>query len=1040
MKRNKVLFGLFAGVLALIGGTTSAQNKFYELGPSNVGGQVSSLVADKQDTVYSTIYAGATSGGLFLKSDNRETLQNFYASRGMDTSMAANLNMWHYVPYTVNGKEDVLPISAMIQGPDNTVFIGTGDMNYAYGRADKRMSTLGKGIYRFDPSEFTYKLIPGTRPSSLEDRFSAVYAIDYVYRDGKLYLYVASNAGLFRWQVSDGNESDWSRSPETIFDGPVQSLVVASQIKTAYFASGSNLYMIPDATAQNVQNINITSTCSAFGQPNSMLKIAVASSNPSYLYAMVVTGGVMQNIYLTRNMQNWTELATATVRPFTYTDGFSCGAITVDPAQPEHVILGGTSIYSGTGYVEGNRYQWMKTSQSEFDLNGGNYMQQVFTSSQFVHSGIHTMLPVYRPDQSQPGTKKLTYYIATNGGVYSTDDLYIYENINDGLNNLQINSIAVTADGSVISGANDNACPFIESRSAHDSATSTISWYDDGSIPGLNHSAIVLWKGTGGKVSASSLQQISPEKRRNIYVSDDAGDHGRAYRNYFNYADNQVWTINEAFTTSEPRGGGTEVGNIYTWETLNNTIFNDSVQVIFDTLGYVMRPKTDGSGYDSIRISGENFMFKAGDKLTVLSRGNSEYPFEYTFTQNHSVKKSLTVKNPIQARGIVIGTDGQTPTIHGVYYSWRVADFTKVNTGDDLYETHNLWARIFYTNAMLESEKNIRPYMATMSEDGRFVYIAVHNLVNDNTMLVRVKGFENVDFSLTAKKILGQLTDNRNNDESKMQYDTLHMANGSVWIPRHLSSMTVDGNSLILTFDGYDYSATAYSNIARVSNIDGVMSINEIASNNKTLPAFCAMVEDSTHNIYMGTTEGVSILNPATNQWSDYANISGIAVTSIVQQKANLQVRRHLGHNGIEEQRYLFAKTKWPRAIYFGTYGRGIFMDMTYVTDTVNEISDPDDYNHVGIPTVANIGNSSVSVYPNPVSGNAHISLNAAMAGKAQLRIYDLNGRLVLDRNLGHVAEGEQTFTVNTDRMNRGMYLVNVIIGGHTSATKMMVR
>ncbi|MBR4506250.1 MAG: T9SS type A sorting domain-containing protein, partial [Bacteroidales bacterium] len=57
-----------------------------------------------------------------------------------------------------------------------------------------------------------------------------------------------------------------------------------------------------------------------------------------------------------------------------------------------------------------------------------------------------------------------------------------------------------------------------------------------------------------------------------------------------------------------------------------------------------------------------------------------------------------------------------------------------------------------------------------------------------------------------------------------------------------------------------------------------------------------------------------------------------------------------------------------------------------------------------------------------------------------QLRIYDLNGRCVMDCPLGTVEAGEQTFTVNTDSMAKGMYLVNITISGRTAAAKMMVR
>ena len=82
----------------------------------------------------------------------------------------------------------------------------------------------------------------------------------------------------------------------------------------------------------------------------------------------------------------------------------------------------------------------------------------------------------------------------------------------------------------------------------------------------------------------------------------------------------------------------------------------------------------------------------------------------------------------------------------------------------------------------------------------------------------------------------------------------------------------------------------------------------------------------------------------------------------------------------------------------------------------------------------------SVSVYPNPVCGEAHLAVVSDIAANGTVRIYDLNGRCVVERQLGRVAEGENTYSISTEGLTKGMYLVNVIIGGYTSATKMMVR
>ena len=164
-------------------------------------------------------------------------------------------------------------------------------------------------------------------------------------------------------------------------------------------------------------------------------------------------------------------------------------------------------------------------------------------------------------------------------------------------------------------------------------------------------------------------------------------------------------------------------------------------------------------------------------------------------------------------------------------------------------------------------------------------------------------------------------------------------------------------------------------------------------------------------------------------------------MTAMCQQTRKLPVRHNITHTGITENKFAFAKTKWPRAIYFGTYGRGIFMDMQYVTDFTNEVVDSADYTPVvDIPTVYTVGVNKIHIYPNPVSTEAHLELNAAAAGNAELRVYDINGRLVMNNHMGYVAEGTHTFTLNTQGLDKGMYLINVIISGHTATAKMIVR
>lgn len=1052
MKSNKVLLGLFAGVMALIGGAAHAQvdTNFYEIGPDNIGGAVSCLVLDMNDASNTTIYAGAVSGGLFVRSDNEEFLQNLYTRQNRDVALAANQDIWHYVPYQENGVESVLPVNSLCQHPSGIILVGTGDNDYQIGSTDEPMSSLGRGIFRFNPTTLEFAIVPGTKPDVASDRFAAVRDIEMYVNNNVAYIYVVTNTGLYRWVINGDitDDSKWTNC-ETIFEGAVDQMLVVQSLKMAYFTVGNQLYMISDITMANPYCANISSSNPAFGGTNVAIKLAVAPSDPSYLYAMVInSNGLMENIYLTRNMQTWQTLATSTVTPFTrgvingryfnICDGRRTGFIQVDPINPKRIYIAGSSIWSGEGFVENSYYQWTKVSLSEAELNYGNYMSTVFGNMMYVHSGVKQILPVFR---MVDGEEYLNYYIATDGGVYSTPYFGYYMNINRGMNNLQINSIAVTPDASIISGAHNNACPMIEARLEHHGGNVTETWYDNGTLGNINHDANITWTGNGGQVAASMFQELQPQSRRSIFVSTSNAFFGRAYADYLDYTNTQTWTSGKDFSSDRPFRG-TEIGRFYLWETDHDVVFNDSINVVIDTLGYVMRPNNNG-GYDSTYIGSTDFQIKSGDKMTVTSKANSDYPFEYTFTRNQKADAHVRVKNPLQARAMLVATDtAGDGNMWTVFMSWRATDFTKVwdrsvqSIASDDWSSLNMWAGIY---AIAPNKDSVsRPRAMALSSDGRAAYVAVQNRKEGKSLLVRVRGFENIDFSGSTKEILATMRCALMSTLTLLSTDTLAATDTSVWFPRVISSINVDTTTgverIILTFEDYNNS---YANVAIVNDIlsDNWTVQPMTITNRKSLPAFCSMVEKTTGDLYIGTANGVWVKSGS--EWREYDHLKGVAVTSMMQQQANLPVRRHLSHNGINAEHRVYAKTKWPNAMYFGTYGRGIFMDMQYVTDRENEVAEPGDLN---IPTVSNTSYSTVSVYPNPVSGDAHMTLTAAEAGNAQLRIYDLNGRCVMDRPLGSVDEGEHTFTVSTEGMAKGMYLVNVTVAGRTSVAKMMVR
>lgn len=1064
---------------------------FYEIGPSNVGGEVSSLVVDCNDN--STIYAGASNGGLFVKSTNVDFLHNLYVTMGKDETTASRLAtdtaMWHHVPfYDENGREVVLPISCMVQEPNGTIYIGTGSDNYDNGSTFDRKSRKGKGIFRYVPEENMFYPIA----TATGNIFEVVNDMDLIFRDNTLYLYVATSDGLFRWIHRETGDIYWASINDNapVFPGNVDEVVVSSSRNIAFFSSGNQVWRLGQvATSSDIAPINISSSNSAFGGTNSCIKLGLSQgSGEMYLYAMVIAQtGYMEGLYVTNNEQTWTTITTSSIMPLTYNSGKTCGAIAVDPSNPRRVVIGGTDVMVGEGFVDGAYYQWTTASASEQQLNYGDYMSTVFSNSSFVHSGIHQIVPVYR---IKNGVGYHTYYIATDGGVYSSirrgnTDLAGFRSENKGLNNVQINGLAVCPDGTLLSGASSNACPVIEAHLDHNITdldyyrNQNYSWFDNGTRI-INHEANIIWTGNGGAVAASAFQQVKPQARRTIFTSAENGHIGRSYADYLDYTNTTTWTIGQGFLSSDINGGPA-IGSISIWENDTNSVFNGMIKVGVDTLGYVLRKKSNNT-YDTVWLNlpgtdsavvinraanpidndtiavgkrGGAYQIKRGDKAVFHSRANADYPFEYTYTSNKLAKDSITVKNPIRTHMLAIADrkiasqNQEPPQVTAVWFSWTPADFTKVwdsteyrdgFSTEGMHEKLHFWSPIYsITREAGTPNANITPRHAVFSRDGLYAYVSVYDIENHRSMLLRLRGFKNMNLSQGNYDIRESVSVDKGS-RSLIKVDTIKVA-GSAWFPRAISSITVDNRAnqdrLVLTFED---ETNSYANVALVNNASkNSYTINSIALPNIEMPAYCALVEDSTGVIYVGTEDGVYVRGN-NGAWTLYDKIAGVPVTAIVQQTHKLPVRHSLTHTGISPNYYAFAKTKWPRAIYFGTYGRGIFMDMEYVTDFENEVVDSSDYNNVGIPTVHATGAGKLNLYPNPVYGEANIALNAEVAGNATLRIYDLSGRVVVNRNLGYVSEGEHLYTVDCTGMSKGMYLINVIISGHTATAKMMVR
>lgn len=1044
MKSKKVLIGLIVAAFIGTAGVATAQpkanyqNELIEIGPDNIGGRVRSIIIDNADPTHNTLYAGGVAGGLYRKVGN-------YG--------------WELIPCVINGKQVTLPISCMVQLPDNSLLIATGEGWYDnHGVNNDIMSPKGRGIYRFLPQYYAFSVLPGTNPIGNTD-FSYVNRLAYLERDGMIYLYAATNEGLFRWEFPTSSLNSLTVEPQKIISDKIQDVVIISADNIAYASAPGKLYKIGSVTG-NYPAVDVTSSNRSFADA-SRIELAANTAHPideatgqrehiTYLYALVSdSAGLLDGVYLTHDQQKWTRLTTSTIVPFSSKHpGYINSAIAIDPQDYKTVYIGGASFYYGRGYVENSYYQWTMAAYNEEVLNGGNYMSQAYSYTGFVHSGIHQII---RDWQIIDGDTVWNVFIATDGGIFKMKPDNTFNSLNKGFNTTQYNSIAVSPDGSLIGGAVNNACPFIQARNAHNGSVPTNAWYDDNPNSILNHIGNVIWTGSGGGVDASMFQQLLPYSRRTIFVSSEPGrfsyqgamstapsaSYARAYADYADYTNTQTWTIAEAFL-SDIIPNSNPIPKIKLWETDNNTIWNDSITFTLDTSGltnYLHHVSADSVVSRAITA---NTTIVPGDQIMVGSVPNASYPFIHTFNEGFVVKDKLrhTVHNKVVSRAIV---NGRTRNGNGaVYMTLSPNNFRRVwDANENDFKKLMKWSKVF------ESRAGQSVGEIAFSRDGKSILI---NVIIDSTgesFIFRIYNFvyadanDDLEFN---KQVDFQST-------SRITYfDTIYDANGQLF-RRPITSIAVDPregqDNIILTFGGYQIMAPNMVYINNVSNPGSRQYKNISVSDNEnslatTDPVYSALIECTTGALYAGTERGVYTAPSAqNNSWTEFGDFNGVPVTSIIQQTRALPRVSYMASDGVNAEKYLFAKTKFPYAIYYGTYGRGIFMDMTYVTDTVAEVSDSADW--LGITTVDK-GDNKVNIFPNPAIDHATLELSVVDAGLAVMKIYDINGKMVHSESLGHISEGVHRYSLDCSKFKNGMYLVNLYVGNKAATSKLIVR
>tara|TARA_B100001094_G_C18155089_1_gene785953 strand:+ start:582 stop:1094 length:513 start_codon:yes stop_codon:yes gene_type:complete len=80
-----------------------------------------------------------------------------------------------------------------------------------------------------------------------------------------------------------------------------------------------------------------------------------------------------------------------------------------------------------------------------------------------------------------------------------------------------------------------------------------------------------------------------------------------------------------------------------------------------------------------------------------------------------------------------------------------------------------------------------------------------------------------------------------------------------------------------------------------------------------------------------------------------------------------------------------------------------------------------------------------LAIFPNPTSTNLNVSFNLPQADDISITLYDLQGKVVLEKNLGTTAVGKHQQVLDISALTNGIYVCK-ISGGNNSVTKQIIK
>ena len=972
-----------------------------EMGPDNIGGRTRAIAAviPEDGSEESVLYAGAISGGLW-KSDNGG-------------------NDWNQI----FGLEQMVIGSVAVLG-NGAVYVGSGSI-YDGGNGDGGSGFRGRGIWWSADGE-NFEMVEGTDPGEFNSgNFSAVDAMVADPLDDNR-VWFGSNAGY--GFIEDGV---MTMSPSNDINGAVGDISIAAD--GSYMLIGMN-----NCRVYRSNGTDFTSFESMSGSNNDetvlpqsgngRVRVAISMDDANHAFAVFATsGGLFGGLYHTGNGgESWSNVwpneideATPLPRP----QGIYDLALGIKQGQPDLAYVGGIELWrSGPS-------QQAELAAYAFDFAGTDID---------VHADVHEVM--FTPSGNM--------YVATDGGIYkSTDGGESYNDINRDFSVTQFYGMDHSARSAVMGGTQDNGSLFIPSSGYFLSDQEAVEVQGG---DGFDCSISQVTEAEGYEYAFYATSQNGGLSRGTVGPGDIA--------NYGSFFDANI---------AELANDEGEIGQFYSVVRLyENTEDQDSQRsvVLVNPYGEAVTDSTF-----TLSTSNQNLDFEYTlpegvelayyDELVrperVLSEPLTEDPDYFWMDPQEAIEQLDCYDDSVLVGQEMVITD-ITPVVDSLYIAeWDEWVFNTVG-----YDTTFAEVDVYDVNAVCDT-------MYFHASDTMYD-VPGRLLVNDPYTTMTIAGFNGGNGIWMTRDGL-----NFNTTPEWVRLDNAPAGTGTKAVEFTVNVEPEAGNHMFVSgWDGKLYRFDGMEDIHTQDDVPANMG-KQIRSLGATITGVSVDPNDPNHVVIsvggygaLATGKVQETFNALDEQpaWSSIWNVSGLSKmpcydvvidamdptgqSIVVGTEYGIFATENGGDDWVMANQNMAStpdqitspvfdvKQQWrgasawinpsnQGAIYAATHGRGIFRsDLFLGVDEPSEL------------TVE--AAESLLVYPNPVSEGTFSVQSETFRGDFQLQVFDVTGRLNVDRAIRGYAGGP--IVVEASGLENGQYIVRLTNGTFQKTAKLLVR